>query len=152
MMTIPRPLLLSILACTTMWTVPAIAADPTIDPCTLVKKAEVEQVIGRPTGNPTSESNDRVRMCTFLFSSDPSDALELWLYPVEALERVKKDMKELASVAGLGQEAFLHRDKKFEYVRLFIKKEKAILEVRLNESAGDDDKVKAIAKKALSRF
>jgi hypothetical protein len=53
-----------------MWTVPAIAADPTIDPCTLVKKAEVEQVIGRPTGNPTSESNDRVRMCTFLFSAE----------------------------------------------------------------------------------
>ncbi|MEP6957924.1 MAG: hypothetical protein ABI980_04275 [Nitrospirota bacterium] len=129
-----------------------MAADPSIDPCRLVKKAEVEQIIGRPTGDPTSERNDRVRMCTFLFSSDPSDALELWLYPGEAMERIKKEIKELSPIAGLGQEAFLYRDKKFQYVRLFVKKGNAMLEVWLNESAGDDDKVKAIAKKALGRF
>ena len=151
-MTVYRPLLVFILACMAMWNGLATAADLSIDPCTLVKKGEVEQIVGRPTGNPTSERNDKVRMCTFLFSSDPSDALELWLYPVEALERAKKDIKDLSPVAGPGQEAFLHRDKKFEYVRLFVKKGKVMLEVRLNESAGDEDKVKAIAKKALGRF
>jgi len=152
MMTVYRFLPASLLGYIVLWTMPVMAADPSMDPCTLVKKAEVEQIIGRPTGNPTSERDDRVRMCTFLFSSDPSDALELWLYPGEAMERSKKEMKELSPIAGLGQEAFLHRDKKFEYVRLFVKKGNTMLEVRLNETAGDEDKVKAIAKKALARF
>lgn len=113
-MTVYRPLLVFILACMAMWNGPAMAADPSINPCNLVKKGEVEQIVGRPMGNPTSERTDKVRMCTFLFSSDPSDALE----------RAKKDIKDLSPVAGLGQEAFLHRDKKFEYVRLFVKKGK----------------------------
>ena len=152
MMTVYRFLLASLLGYIALWTTPVMAADPSIDPCRLVKKAEVEQIIGRPTGNPTSEHTDRVRMCTFLFSSDPSDTLELWLYPGEAMERSKKEIKELSPIAGLGQEAFLYRDKKFECVRLFVKKGNTMLEVRLNETAGDEDKVKAIAKKTLGRF
>jgi hypothetical protein len=46
----------------------------------------------------------------------------MWPYAGEAMERSKKEMKELSPIAGLGQEAFQHRDKKFEYVQLFVKR------------------------------
>lgn len=58
----------------------------------------------------------------------------------------------LSPVTGLGQEAFITRNKDIPSIELYLKKGNVTLEVTMKESPGDEDKVKAIAKKALGRL
>lgn len=74
----------SALACAGLWFVPAYGAayaadELLVDPCTLVTKAEVEEIIGRVKGIPTSNREERVQIYNFEFVSD-KDALELWVF------------------------------------------------------------------------
>ena len=109
----------------------------------------MEQIIGKLKENPASSREERVRICEFKFVDD-KNALELWVFPASGLERARKSIKTLSPVTGLGQEAFITRNKDIPY--LYLKKGNTTLEVTMKESSGDEEKVKAIAKKALTRL
>ena len=127
------------------------ANDPTVDPCTLVTKAEAEQIIGKVKNTPVSSRVERVTICEFTFV-DEKNALELWIFPAEGLDRAKKLIKDLSPVSGLGQEAFMTRNKDIPYMELYTKKGDVTLKVMMKETPGVEEKVKLLAKKALSRL
>jgi hypothetical protein len=130
----------------------ALAADdPSVDPCTLLTKAEVEHIIGKVKGTPASGQEERAAYCVYQFANG-MDALELWVFPASGLERAKESIKTRSPVIGLGQEAFITRNEDIPYIDLFLRKGNVTLEVTMKESPGDEEKVKAIAKKALSRL
>jgi len=62
----------------------------------------------------------------------------------------KEIFQDKKHVAGLGEEAFLHRNPTLG-TELWIKKGGVILQLTL-KSAAAEEKLKALAKKALSRF
>jgi hypothetical protein len=127
------------------------ADEPSVDPCSLITKAEVEEIIGKMKGAPISSREERVRICNFEFVNE-KDALELWVFPAGGLERARQSIKTQSPVAGLGEGAFMTRNKDIPYIELYLKKGQVTLEVTVKQSPGDEDKVKAVAKKALSRL
>ncbi len=130
----------------------ALAADdPSVDPCTLITKAEAEQIIGKIKDNPVSSRVERVIICEFTFV-DEKNALELWIFPAEGLDRAKKLIKNLSPVSGLGQEAYMTRNADIPYIELYTKKGNVTLKVSMKETPGVEEKVKLLAKKALSRL
>jgi len=130
----------------------SLAASPAVDPCTILTKAEVEQVIGKLKGAPRGDSEGAARWCNYEFA-DGKDAFEVWVFPADGIERGRKQAKKPVAVKGLGDDAFLNRGMHgLDYLDLFIKKGAVTVKLSLKESAGDEDKVKALAQKAIARF
>jgi hypothetical protein len=132
--------------------VPAGAATPAVDACTLVTVAEVEQIVGQLQTPPRLTQDAQTLNCDYVFVNT-HEALELWIFPGEALERVKKLMqRHRVPLTGFGAEAFLYRDAALGYLELWLKKGERVLQVALKASSADEEKVKAIAQRALSRL
>jgi hypothetical protein len=151
MMTWSRSLIVCVTVCWVAVSAGAMPDDPSVDPCTLVSKAEVEHIIGRLKGNPAFSQVERARLCNYEFTDD-KNALELWVFPASGLERARTRFKDLSPVTGLGHEALMRRNKDVQYIELFVKKGTVTLEVTMKELPGDEEKVKTIARKALTRL
>jgi hypothetical protein len=131
---------------------PLWAAAPAVDACQLVTVAEVEQLVGPLKTPPRLLRVDPALTCEYVFVQE-RDALELWVFPGVALERAKQFAKSSrVPIAGFGKGAFLSRDAALGSIELWLKKGDIVLQVRLNASSADEEKVKAIATKALSRL
>lgn len=131
----------------------ALTGDPTIDPCSLVSKVEVEQTIGKLKAAPRSGKNDRVLTCDYEFVDDANE-LSVWVYPTAVMERARKSLKDLVPVKGLGEEALLVRhDPTLDFTRLFVKQGNAVVEVSVPVAMpGAAAKVEALARKAVGRM
>jgi hypothetical protein len=130
----------------------AVGAPPTVDPCTLLTKSEVEQIVGKLKADPKSETEGEARWCHYPFANN-KDVMELWVFPADGLERARKLAKNATALKGVGEEAFLVRKLHgIDYLDLFTKKGDVTVKISLKETAGDEDKVKALAHKALTRF
>lgn len=129
---------------------PTLAAPP--EPCSLLTTAEVEQVVGKLKAAPTTDKEGDASWCNYEFASG-KDALEVWVFPSEAIGRGRKISKNPMTVKGLGDDAFMDRGMHgLKYVNLYIKKGDTTINLSIQETAGDEDKVKALAQKALRRF
>jgi hypothetical protein len=126
-------------------------AEITTDPCTLVATAEVEAVVGKLKGSPRSSQNGRARVCDYE-AANGTDYLSVWLYPSSDLDRFRKDALNPTTVTGIGEDAFVAHNTRFEIVQLLAKKGRALLQVMLTDTTGAEEKVKAIARKAIARF
>jgi hypothetical protein len=125
-------------------------AEPTH--CSLLTTAEVEQVVGKLTGTLTADQEGRAAWCTYEFA-DGKNAMEVWVFPVDGIERGRAKAKNLLAVKGLGEDAFLTRGMHgLDYVDLFIKKGKATIKLSIKETAGDEEKLKALGQKAVGRM
>lgn len=129
----------------------ALAGDSTLDPCKLVTNAEVEQVVGKLKSGPTSGQIERVKTCEYEFVNG-DDSFSLWLFPVEAMDRARKQLKDLVPVKGLGEEAFIHHDLHMDFTDLFFRKGNAVLKVSLEETEHSEAQVQTLARKAASRM
>src|SRR5215470_2486770 len=113
---------LATLALYVAWSTFAVAAPPNIDPCTLLTQAEVEQVIGPLQGKPKADKEGRAAWCNYAFANG-KDAMEVWVFPAEGIDRARKEAKKPVAVTGLGEEAFMDRGMHdLDYIDLFIKK------------------------------
>lgn len=150
---ISRPILFCVVS---LWLGSALVATPSLAetpaPCSLLTTAEVEQVIGTLKGAPTSDKEGAASWCNYEFANG-KDALEVWVFPSEAIGQGRKISKNPVTVKGLGDDAFMDRGMHgLNYVNLYVKKGGTTINVSLQETAGDEAKVKALAQKALRRF
>lgn len=127
-----------------------VAADAA-DPCALLTKAEVEQALGPLDSLPRPQTNDRLRTCDYLFR-DSKQGLSVWLFPGEATQRARKQIKKLVAVNGLGDEAFTYFQEELGYTELMVKKGDRVLQVGIPKAPGAEAKVQALARKALARL
>ncbi len=144
---------LSIVGCLafTMAT-PAVAAPPAVDPCKILTTVEIEQVVGKLSGAPKADKEGEAAWCDYQFANG-KDALEVWVFPADGLDRAKKKAKNQTAVKGLGDEAFLTRGMfGLDYVDLYIKKGGTTVKLSLKETAGDEEKLKTLGQKAVGRF
>jgi hypothetical protein len=130
---------------------PALAADPTTDPCSLLTPAEVEQAIGKLRAQPKQNVIDRARMCDYELTND-SVGLSVWLLPAVGLERARKEYPELTAAKDVGGEAFIHRNERLDLIELFARKGNATLQMSVPVATGDAAKLQALARKALARL
>jgi len=72
------------------------------------------------------------------FFANEKDALELWVFPASGLERARQSIKTLSPVTGLGQEAFITRNRDIPYIELYLKRGNVTLEVTMKEARGDE--------------
>jgi hypothetical protein len=129
-----------------------VAAPPNIDPCTLLTHAEVEHVIGQLQGNPKADKEGQAAWCNYEFANG-KDAMEVWVFPAEGIDRGRKQAKKPVAVKGLGDDAFMDRGMHgLDYVNLFIKKGTVTVQLSLKETAGDEAKLKALGQNAVGRF
>jgi hypothetical protein len=143
---------LATLALCVAWSTFVVAAPPHIDPCTLLTKAEVEHVIGPLQGHPKADKEGQAAWCNYEFANS-KDAMEVWVFPAEGIDRGRKQAKQPVAVKGLGEDAFMDRGMHgLDYVNLFIKKGTVTVQLSLKETAGDEDKLKALGQKAVGRF
>jgi hypothetical protein len=128
---------------------PASAAP---EPCSLLTTAEVEQVVGKLKGVPKADKEGEAGWCNYEFANG-KDAMEIWVFPAEAIERGRKVSKKPVALKGLGDEAFIDRGMQgLNYVNLFVKKGGTTVKLSLQETSGDEEKLKALAQKALRRL
>src|ERR1043166_5218802 len=131
------------------WRPFVVAAPPTIDPCTLLTQAEIEHVIGPLQGKPQADKEGQAAWYNYDFANG-TDALEVWVFPAEGIDCGRKEAKQPIAVKGLGEEAFMERGMHgLDYVDLFIKKGTVTVRLSLKETAGDEDKLKALGQKAV---
>ncbi len=129
---------------------PVITAPP--DPCALVTVAEVETVIGRLKGAPKRAAEGSAAWCDSQFANG-TDAVEVWVFPADGIERGRKQSKKPIPVKGLGDDAFLERGMHgLAYINLFIKKGNTTIQLSLQESPGDEAKIRSLGGKAVGRF
>ncbi len=130
----------------------AESASPQADPCKVLTTAEVEQVVGTFKGVPKADKEDDAAWCDYQFA-DGKDAMEVWVFPADAIDRAKKKAKKPVTIEGSGDEALMDRGAfGLEYVDLYIKKGGTTVKIAIRETAGAEDKVKALANKAVGRF
>ncbi|MEP7153855.1 MAG: hypothetical protein ABI856_19290 [Nitrospira sp.] len=130
----------------------SLAGPPVVDPCSLVTNAEVEQVVGKLKGAPTADKMGNAASCNFEFANG-KDAFEIWVGPDDAFMRIRKDAKKPVTVKGLGDDAFMNRGAHgLDYVDLIIKKGVVLIQLAIKETAGDEDKLVTLGKKAVGRF
>jgi hypothetical protein len=121
-------------------------------PCSLVTTAEVEQVIGKLVGTPKADQEGSAAWCNYEFANG-KDAMEVWVFPADGIERGRTKAKNPTAMKGLGDDAFLARGMHgLDYVNLFIKKGKTTIQLSLKETAGDEEKLKTLGKKAADRL
>ena len=85
---------------------PRSEAAPT--PCSLLTAAEVEQVVGKLMGTPKAGEEGRAAWCNYEFANG-TDAIEVWVFPADGIERARKEAKKPTALKGLGEDAFLNR-------------------------------------------
>jgi hypothetical protein len=118
------------------------SSDAAPSPCSLLTAAEVEQVVGKLVGAPKADQEGGAAWCNYEFANG-TDAMEVWVFPADGIERGRTKAKNSAAVKGLGEDAFLARGMHgLDYVDLFIKKGKTTIKLSLKETAGDNEKVK----------
>ena len=128
----------------------SMAAPPA--PCSLLTTAEVEQVVGKLNGPPKADQEGAASWCDYQFANG-KDAMEVWVFPADGIDRGRKVSKQPAPVKGLGDDAFMDRGMHgLDYVSLFVKKGSTTVKFSIKETAGDEDKVKVLAQKAVGRF
>ena len=76
-----------------------VAAPPPIDPCTLLTQAEIEHVIGPLRGKPKADKEGPAARCIYAFANG-TDALEVWVFPAEGIDRGRKQAKQPVAVEG----------------------------------------------------
>jgi len=128
----------------------AMAAQP--EPCSLVATAEVEQIVGKLKVVPKADKEGDAAWCNYEFVNG-KDAMEIWVFPADAIERARKKATKPVSVKGLGDDALMERGAfGLGYVDLYIKKGITTIKLAIKESIGDEEKLKALAQKAVGRF
>ena len=121
-------------------------------PCSLLTVAEVEQVVGKLMGTPKADQEGSAAWCNYEFANG-KDALEVWVFPADGIERGRNKSKKPTAVKGLGEDAFIERGMHgLDYVNLFIKKGETTIQLSLKETAGDEEKLKTLGKKAVGRL
>lgn len=121
-------------------------------PCSLLTAAEVEQIVGKLSGTPKADQEGRAGWCNYEVANG-TDALEVWVFPADGIERGRSKAKKPIAVKELGEEAFFARGMHgLEYVNLFIKKRTTTIQISLKETPGDEDKAMALGKKAVGRM
>jgi hypothetical protein len=66
---------------------------------------------------------------------------------------MRKDAKKAVSVKGLGDDAFTdHGAPSLDSVDLYIKKGTVMVKLSLRETAGDEEKLRVLGRKAVGRF
>jgi hypothetical protein len=153
----PKGLLMSryvavalLVSCAIVARMDAWQSAPALDPCTLVSVADVEAIVGKLKGAPRSETNERARSCSFAFAG--SDEMEMWVYPVDGLDRARRLYKDLIAVTDVGAEAYMRRNPSIEWLELYARKGTVSIQVTMKSAPGDTDKVKALARKALEKL
>jgi hypothetical protein len=137
---------------TVLLAIPAIAAPPNVEPCSLLTGPEIEQVVGPLKGKPQAGQEGDARWCNYEFANG-KDAMEVWVFPSQAIERGRKASKNPLTIKGLGDDAFLDRGMHgINYVSVFVKKGGTTVKLSIQETAGDEEKVQALAQKAVRRF
>lgn len=127
-----------------------LAAPPA--PCSLLTTAEVEQVVGKLNGKPKADQEGAASWCDYQFANG-KDAMEVWVFPADGIDRGRKVSKKPVPVKGLGDDAFMDRGMHgLDYVNLFGKKGGTTVKLSLKGTAGDEEKVKTLAQKAVGRF
>lgn len=127
-------------------------SDAAPPPCSLLTAAEVEQVVGKLMGTPKAEQEGRATWCSYEFANGKDD-MSVWVFPADGIERGRSKSKNPTAVKGLGEDAFLDRGMHgLEYVNLFIKKGETTIQLSLKETAGDEEKLKTLGKKAVGRL
>ncbi|HEY7531479.1 MAG TPA: hypothetical protein VH681_01700 [Nitrospiraceae bacterium] len=130
----------------------ALAASPRVEPCSVLTTAEVEQVVGKLKGMPKTDKEGDASWCNYEFANG-TDAVEVWVFPADAIERGRKASKKPVTVKGLGDDAFMDRGMHgLNYVNLFVKKGSTTVKFSMKEASGDEDKLKTLAKKGVGRF
>jgi hypothetical protein len=141
--------------CASLWLTVLLMAMPSLaapEPCSLLTTAEVEQVVGTLKGAPKADNEGAASWCNYEFANG-KDLMEVWVFPAEAIERGRKVSKKPVVIKGLGDEAFMDRGMHgINYVNLFVKKGGTTVKLSIQETHGDEEKLKALAKKALNRF
>ncbi|MGB4069199.1 MAG: hypothetical protein WBK08_14320 [Nitrospira sp.] len=121
-------------------------------PCSLLTDAEVEQVVGKLMRTPKAEQEGRAAWCNYEFANG-KDAMEVWVFPADGIERGRNKSMKPTAVKGLGEDKFIERGMHgLDYVNLFIKKGETTIQLSLKETAGDEEKLKALGKKAVGRL
>ena len=78
-----------------------LAAPP--EPCSLLTAAEIEQVVGKLNGSPKTDKEGGVPRCAYEFANG-KDAMEVWVFPGDAIDRARKRAKNPVVVKGLGDD------------------------------------------------
>ena len=131
---------------------PTFADPPKVEPCSILTTAEVEQAVGPLKGTPTGDKEGDAAWCNYE-SANGKDLIEVWVFPADAINRGRKVSKHPVPMKGLGDDAFMDRGMHgINYVNLFIKKGNTTVKLSIRETAGDEEKLKALAQKAVRRF
>ncbi len=94
----------------------------------------------------------RAAWCNYEFANG-MDAMEVWVFPTDGIERAHKAAKKPTALKGLGEDAFIERGMHgLDYVDLFIRKGKTTIQLSLKESAGDEEKLKTLGRKPVDRL
>lgn len=127
-----------------------LAAPPA--PCSLLTTAEVEQVVGKLNGPPKADQEGAASWCDYQFANG-KDAMEVWVFPADGIQRARSKAKNPTAITGLGEEAFITRGMfGLNYADLYIKKGSTTVKIALKETTGDEDKLKTMGRKAVGRF
>ena len=114
------------------------AADPEMNPCTLVPKEELAKIIGEIKEGPTpKEGLMKEKECQW--TSTSGSWLSISLYSADKWGLKKGSANDPKDVAGLGEEAFT--DKRGTDAEIYIRKGKWILEVRTSSGGANARKV-----------
>ena len=128
----------------------SMAAPPA--PCSLLTTAEVEQVVGKLNGPPKADQEGAASWCDYQFANG-KDAMEIWVYPADGIQRARSKAKTPTTVTGLGEEAFITRGMfGLNYADLYIKKGSTTVKIAIKETAGDEDKLKTMGQKVVGRL
>lgn len=130
----------------------ADAAPPAVDPCALISTADIEQIVGRLGSAPSGDSEGDARWCNYEFANG-EDSMEIWVLPADALVRARDKAKSPIATPGLGNEAFMVRKLNgIDYLDLFVRKGDVTMNIALHETASDEQKLIALARKAIERL
>ncbi len=131
---------------------PTLAAPPAVDPCKLLTLAEVEQVVGKVNGITKPYDDSGIPTCEYELANSKGQ-FTVWIFPVDGVDRARKLAKQQTPIKGLGDDALMaHKMHRLDNTDLFIKKGGTTIRLPLNESPGDEEKLKAFGQKALGRL
>jgi hypothetical protein len=109
------------------------------------------QIVGRLKSGPKPGSSfgSEDKSCEYVFETT-LHLLVFRVHPAEKWDMLTGAYQERKQIAGLGEEAFMRRSSTHG-TELWLKKGSGILQLSL-KSAVAEEKLKAIAKKAVTRF
>jgi hypothetical protein len=114
------------------------AAEPNLNPCTLVPKEELAKIIGEIKDGPTpKEGLMKEKECQWTNMS--GSWLSIAVYSADKWGLKKGSANDPKDVTGLGEEAFT--DKRGTDAEIYVRKGKWILEVRTSSGSANARKV-----------